>query len=966
MANVPDILDSSSHGIASFNMHGFNTGWSFLYDLCCDPNLSIIAIQEHWLSPDKLHLLNDIHPEFIAYGVSAMSNRLSSQIYHGRPFGGVAFLWRKSISQFITIVNCDNDGRCLCIDVNMKPVSRMFSVYFPCFDLRSSYLSELNQCLSFIEDNISINDGIIILGDLNFECLASNTGFSSFNNFCSQYGIRCCDDLYIGDPNERFTYFNSSLGHRSFIDHIFASNFVKSAISSVVIIDSGVNLSDHRPIIATISLLSAVVNVTSHSDKKSNHYSWRWDKSNLLNYYHITRLLCDGITVPSSCLHCNGCSNDAHIVDINNYYREIISSVHSAAEVSIVKISGGSLKPYWNDDLDRLKTDCIFWHNLWTSAGRPASGWLHKIKSSTKLQYKLRIKQSYSLYENRLNDELGEHFLEKRMPEFWKVWHAKFKRNVISRVHLRNCNTDTDTANEFAKHFSSVYYQSSSDKCAVDCFSQLSTSMADRTSPHIDIGLVAIEEAINSIKLGKACGPDDLSIEHFRYAHPVILIHLKLLFTMLFSHSIVPDEFGAGIIIPLLKDKSGNINSVDNYRGITLISVVSKIFENIILGLCKESLITDELQFGFKKGVGCSDAIFSLRAVIEHFISNRSSVFAAALDISKAFDRVNHFKLFTSLLERGLPFRIVCIISNWYSKLYASVKWNSSFSNSFLVGSGIRQGSIMSPNLFNIFINLFITRLRSDNVGCYVDGYFCGCFMYADDIILLSPSIKGLQCMLDNCFTSSIHLSLTFNCAKSHCICFGNFFKSPLPAMNLGDSHLDWCSQINYLGVFIIAGKCLKFDINPLIRAFYSACNSIYSVAKYCNELTHLALQESYCLPILLYGVSAICLNVSQSNSLNSCWNSVFRKIFGFNRWESVKTFIFGLGRLDLHHIISKQRAKFYTHLVNSASLTIQILFHNYCIRRRSTDLCLSLMQLPLSRLYSFIFDDFRRIALFS
>lgn len=80
MANSHDNFSSLTHTIASCNMRGFNTGRNFLYDMCCNPNISIIAIKGHWLSPDKLRLLNDIHPEFIAYGVSAMTNRLSSQI----------------------------------------------------------------------------------------------------------------------------------------------------------------------------------------------------------------------------------------------------------------------------------------------------------------------------------------------------------------------------------------------------------------------------------------------------------------------------------------------------------------------------------------------------------------------------------------------------------------------------------------------------------------------------------------------------------------------------------------------------------------------------------------------------------------------------------------------------------------------------------------------------------------------
>jgi hypothetical protein len=83
------------------------------------------------------------------------------------------------------------------------------------------------------------------------------------------------------------------------------------------------------------------------------------------------------------------------------------------------------------------------------------------------------------------------------------------------------------------------------------------------------------------------------------------------------------------------------------HRGITLIPVVSKVLEAIILNLCEHALLTDDLQFGFKRDIGCSDAIFALKSTINNFTSSGSTVYAAALDVSKAFDRVNHFKLFS-------------------------------------------------------------------------------------------------------------------------------------------------------------------------------------------------------------------------------------------------------------------------------------------------------------------------------
>ena len=95
----------------------------------------------------------------------------------------------------------------------------------------------------------------------------------------------------------------------------------------------------------------------------------------------------------------------------------------------------------------------------------------------------------------------------------------------------------------------------------------------------------------------------NLSAEHLLNAHPSLVIHLCLLFPGIASHGYVPDDFGQGIIIPLIKEKLGNVNDLGNYRGITLIPVISKLLELVILDICKPCLQTDDLQFGFKEGL---------------------------------------------------------------------------------------------------------------------------------------------------------------------------------------------------------------------------------------------------------------------------------------------------------------------------------------------------------------------------
>jgi len=114
----------------------------------------------------------------------------------------------------------------------------------------------------------------------------------------------------------------------------------------------------------------------------------------------------------------------------------------------------------------------------------------------------------------------------------------------------------------------------------------------------------------------------------------------------------------------------------------------------------------------------------------------------------------------------------------------------------------------------------------------------------------------------------------------------------------------------------------LAFNSSCVKQSFFAAFNSIYAHAKDLDEVVHLTLQESYCLPILTYAAVAVKYTARQEQELNAAWNSVYRRIFGFNKWESVKAFIKGVGRLDLHHVFMLRRVNFYLRL-RSSGLTI-------------------------------------------
>ena len=138
-------------------------------------------------------------------------------------------------------------------------------------------------------------------------------------------------------------------------------------------------------------------------------------------------------------------------------------------------------------------------------------------------------------------------------------------------------------------------------------------------------------------------------------------------------------------------------------------------------------------------------------------------MYVAYLDASKAFDRVNQDKLFKKLLNNGVPKWIIKVISQWYSNQTLCVKWGSVISEVFPVNNVVRHGGILSPLLFNVYINDLSISLTKLPIGCCSGENVINHLMYADDIVLLSPSAKGMQRLIDNAYTYGCEYDILFN-----------------------------------------------------------------------------------------------------------------------------------------------------------------------------------------------------------
>jgi hypothetical protein len=153
--------------------------------------------------------------------VSAMHNKLSSEIYSGRPFGGVAFLWRRSLSNYINVIDSDDCGRCLAIMLNCYIMIKLVNVYFPCYCNNIQYTVDLGNCIGFIENLLLPLDNAIIVGDVNFACTESSPGYLQCKPVFDLLNMAHCDTL-VSAANP-VTYVSSHLNCSSFIDDCFIS-----------------------------------------------------------------------------------------------------------------------------------------------------------------------------------------------------------------------------------------------------------------------------------------------------------------------------------------------------------------------------------------------------------------------------------------------------------------------------------------------------------------------------------------------------------------------------------------------------------------------------------------------------------------------------------------------------------------------------------------------------------------------
>ena len=277
----------------------------------------------------------------------------------------------------------------------------------------------------------------------------------------------------------------------------------------------------------------------------------------------------------------------------------------------------------------------------------------------------------------------------------------------------------------------------------------------------------SVSDAISKLKSHKSDGVYVLLSDSLIHSCRSLHVHLSLLFSAMLRHGTVPQSMSLSTIIPIPKNRRKCLNDSSIYRGIALGSLLGKVLDNILLCDNVNILQTSDMQFGFKSKHSTTQCTFVLNEVIDYYLRHDSSIYLVLLDASQAFDRVQYVKLFRLLVKRGICPLTARLLAHMYTSQLIRVSWNGHVSNPFTTSNGVKQGAILSPILFCVYIDVLLLQLERSKFGCYIGSRFCGSFGYADDICILAPSRKATQSMLDICQKVASEYDIKFNVSKT-------------------------------------------------------------------------------------------------------------------------------------------------------------------------------------------------------
>jgi len=678
-------------------------------------------------------------------------------------------------------------------------------------------------------------------------------------------------DLYFCN-SKSYTFFNHTNGTYSWLDHVLCFNHTVDNVSNCVIVDEDQgNVSDHLPVTVTFSIncestpKSRVTAVTDFAKPNWSRESRNATYCNILKsrLSDLPPISTDGVSLEDI---------------INDRLSVVNSAIHDATqEAGCLPKRAYKPKAYWCPQLSRLRDRRKCWWDIWDSCGRPRSGTVFDIVKSLKKEFRRVSRINIQRLAYKDIDALNRHFSARKTKSFWNI----LKKS--QRSHIDSCLS----ADDFADFYSVIMADNDPlDDCQLQVKKKVEEMVqaVNTKKQRVEVSAAQVEKMIRCLKRDVAPGCDQISTEHLLHGLSLELCCvLAEVYSAMLSNGIIPTIFTTGIVIPLLKKPSSDPNIPKNFRPVTLSSAHCKLVELLI---APEDPSCSSVQYGFRPERGTTFVTSFLNDLTAYFNHRGSPLHICGLDAERCFDSIWHDGLLHKLYQVLPPMHWLFLV-NWYRNSSAQVKWNKTLSYSFRIAKGMRQGSLLSPSLFNIFINELLEKLRKKSCGASISDFHFTTAAFADDISLVSATVSGLQDLINECCSYAELWRFKFGLEKSQCVTVGPSSEIREPCWRLRGQPMKNAQSLDILGVTF--SRDLRFAAHVEKRV--SACrrnifrySSVGMVYPGLGTNVKSYMWKTIGAPTLLYGMDSIHLSQRDIKQLNSAQGSIVKRVMGLNK----------------------------------------------------------------------------------
>src|SRR5574342_161442 len=395
-----------------------------------------------------------------------------------------------------------------------------------------------------------------------------------------------------------------------------------------------------------------------------------------------------------------------------------------------------------------------------------------------------------------------------------------------------------------------------------------------------DILECEVKWALESITTNKASGGDGIPVELFQILKDDAVKVLHSICQQIWKTQQWPQDWKRSGFIPI--PKKGNAKECSNYYTIALVSHTSKEMLKILQARLQQYVNCElpDVQAGFRKGRGTRDQIANIRWIIEKAREFQKSIYFCFIDYAKAFDCVEHNKLWKIVKEMGLPEHLICLLRNLYAGQEATVRTGHGTTDWFQIGKGVRQGCILSPCLFKLYAE-YIRRnagLEETQAGIKIARRNINNLRYADDTTLMAESEKELKSLLMKVKVESEKVGLKLNIQKTKITASG-----PITSSEIDGETVETVSDFIFLGSKITADGDCSHEIKRHLLLGRKVMTNLDSIFKSRDITlpTKVRLVKAVVFPVVMYGCESRTVKKAESQRIDAfelwCWRRLLR-----------------------------------------------------------------------------------------